>query len=420
MIVFTTNNFQIGGRETFVLALAPLLKRQNIELGLIANQANRYDLQNTFKNIDLIPRGSADEVKIWLESGVRLSESNVIELVWAQHFRLLPAWLMSRSVGAPFLATFHGPTIVMPGSRNAIESLGATLALCRGDMTTAVSEEVCASVLQLKNHTKRIELLPNQIHVPSRFPPLPLTTSTTILLLSRSEKLEHIRQAVLLFNHLRQQLGNARLIIYSGVSDDAGNGGQSLPSRLRTTLRRLGRKWLLQNLELLGDLPYIEFRPYTDEPSKAIQKAHIVLGMGRVVLEGLSMGRPTVLVGYNNVIGLVTEQNWEEYSKTNFSGRGSPMTPLAKVAADTLRALSGAPALPTRLHGLIDIEANWPRTYAILKDAMRYTARPRDMELAKTISKIFLSSTDNDSAVKHSLSILTKNEREIFRRLMRY
>jgi hypothetical protein len=132
------------------------------------------------------------------------------------------------------------------------------------------------------------------------------------------------------------------------------------------------------------------------------------------------MGRPTVLIGYNNLVGLVTDQTWAKYSRTNFSGRDSPSSPLPKVAAEALRALGEAPNLPTRLQGLIDIEASWPKTNAILKDAMRATARSRDMELADTIARIFLSSSDDESAVKHSLSILTTDEREIFGQLMRY
>ena len=132
------------------------------------------------------------------------------------------------------------------------------------------------------------------------------------------------------------------------------------------------------------------------------------------------MGRPTVLIGYHRVVGLITEQNWAECSRTNFSGRDASGSPLPKVAAEALRALSSAPTLTPKLHGLIDIETSWPKTHAILKDAMRCSASPYDIELAEAISKIFMSSTDNESSVKRSLDMLNSDEREIFGRLMRY
>lgn len=53
-----------------------------------------------------------------------------------------------------------------------------------------------------------------------------------------------------------------------------------------------------------------------------ISEADIVLGMGRVVLEAVSCKRKSVLIGYDGVKDILTTENFADFSKTNFSGRG--------------------------------------------------------------------------------------------------
>jgi hypothetical protein len=321
-------------------------------------------------------------------------------------------------LGAPFLATFHSPDIVMPGSRDPIESLGATLTLCRSGIITAVSEEVRQRILEFNHCANRVELMQNQVCVPSTTPSMPERSQLTIILLSRSEKLDHIRQGVRLFHHLRDQAGHARLIIYSEMPHELSSSNRSHVSAIGKTLRRLGRKWLLKNMELLRDLPYMEFRPYIDDPATAIQNAHVVLGMGRVVLEGLSMGRPSVLIGYNEVIGLATEQRWAGYAFSNFSGRGLAASPLPQVAAEVLRALNDAPRLTTRLRTLLDVEVGWPKTSAILTAAIQSPVKSCDKELAEAISRIFMSCTDDASAAREAVGLLNSEEQNVYAKLM--
>lgn len=416
-IVFTSNNFQIGGRETFVLSHIPLLKRDDTTAHLLANNATGYDPKSVFDSIALIPRGASGEIPRWVECGAKLITKNAVELIWSQHFRLLPAWVMAQMLGVPFLATFHSPNIVMPGSKDPIESLGATLALCRSGLLTAVSEEVREKILDF-NICANVKLIENRVAVPEASVPLPRQSQVRVVLLARGEKLEHIRQGVRLFHQLRNQAGDAHLTIYSCHPSENKFSDQSVVSQMGTTARKLGRKWLLKNKYLLRDLPSIEFRPYIDEPAQAIQHAHVVFGMGRVVLEGLSMGRPSVLIGYNEVVGLVTEQRWSKYAASNFSGRGIAGTPLAQVAADVLKALKNAPQLTQRLRTLLDIEVAWPKTSAILVSAKRSRIKPCNKELAQAISRIFMSSTCDVTTVQAAVQLLNSEEQAVYTRLM--
>jgi glycosyltransferase involved in cell wall biosynthesis len=52
-------------------------------------------------------------------------------------------------------------------------------------------------------------------------------------------------------------------------------------------------------------------------------KADVIMGAGRCVLEAIASGRPALVVGNEQIGGLVTESNFHSLQKANFSGRGT-------------------------------------------------------------------------------------------------
>lgn len=64
------------------------------------------------------------------------------------------------------------------------------------------------------------------------------------------------------------------------------------------------------------------FKP-SSETEKVIQRADIVFGMGRSVLEGVAMGRLGVVHGRWGTGGIVRPDTVEELGRTNYSGRNS-------------------------------------------------------------------------------------------------
>lgn len=61
----------------------------------------------------------------------------------------------------------------------------------------------------------------------------------------------------------------------------------------------------------------------TDDLSKAIEDADVVVGMGRSVLEGVCAGRLGIVHGRWGTGGVICEENVEELRRCNFSGRNS-------------------------------------------------------------------------------------------------
>lgn len=66
----------------------------------------------------------------------------------------------------------------------------------------------------------------------------------------------------------------------------------------------------------------VEFMGSVSDTSEFIIESDIVMGMGRVILEASIFGKPTILLGYDGIKGLITIDNLKYFITSNFSGRG--------------------------------------------------------------------------------------------------
>ena len=118
-----------------------------------------------------------------------------------------------------------------------------------------------------------------------------------MLLLTRYEKLQHIRSAVELAGRWRRLSASSswRSIVSRQVSHDID---ASVSRRFLFASEILGRRWVAQGLDRVTGALLTRFEPSTEKPEEKVVESDIVLGMGRALLEGLAAGRPSVLVGY--------------------------------------------------------------------------------------------------------------------------
>jgi len=59
----------------------------------------------------------------------------------------------------------------------------------------------------------------------------------------------------------------------------------------------------------------------TFETEKVIKDCDIAIGLGRSILEAMSMGKPVIVGDYNGYDGLITPKSYLDIRKSNFSGR---------------------------------------------------------------------------------------------------
>lgn len=62
----------------------------------------------------------------------------------------------------------------------------------------------------------------------------------------------------------------------------------------------------------------VNFMGYINNVSEEIRKSHVIIGAGRVAIEGILSGRPVIAVGEQEYIGLVSEESIEKSLNSNF------------------------------------------------------------------------------------------------------
>jgi glycosyltransferase involved in cell wall biosynthesis len=91
---------------------------------------------------------------------------------------------------------------------------------------------------------------------------------------------------------------------------------------------------------------------WADDLTEHFAKADVILGAGRCVLEAIASGRPVLVVGNEEIGGLVTERNFHNLQKTNFSGRGTATTTSCENMAQELEKISLGTAFDDKIRAL--------------------------------------------------------------------
>ena len=396
-VLIAINNWWVGGRETYV---ATILDELQLRATLIAS-----DIQKDAPGLDrfesVVACGAtpyATRWKSWLHASVGAAP------VWAHHYDLFGAWLLSRVKNVPLHTTFHGPLIGDKRSNDLMQSLGMALAIHRGEGVSGVSEETLEGIRTLAPDV-HAHLLPNVVKLATS-PPPPTLPPKRFVLITRRGKLEHIRQAALLFAAYARRVGGCRLV----VADGEMNLPEKHAGTVRAAMRQLGTRWSFQQgASFLRNVPRIEFIGWTADTQRHIREADAVLGMGRVVLEGMAEGRIAVLIGYDAVHGVLTPERFDFARKTNFSGRALARRTHEEVAQELLSATPHPP--PESISA-----AAWAPKFL---DILRETASTpvRDVDLARSIATAIDNGAPAEELFRIALQAMSARELETLYRV---
>lgn len=110
----------------------------------------------------------------------------------------------------------------------------------------------------------------------------------------------------------------------------------------------------------------VKFLGWSDDVASALRDGYAgVAGMGRVALEAAAMELPFILAGYSQVHGLLSDERFEGWAWSNFSGRGAEAVTSEQLAAE-LRKVSSA--------GLKRLRALVEATHDVAKSVGPYEA----------------------------------------------
>jgi peptidoglycan/xylan/chitin deacetylase (PgdA/CDA1 family)/glycosyltransferase involved in cell wall biosynthesis len=130
-------------------------------------------------------------------------------------------------------------------------------------------------------------------------------------------------------------------------------GGGAAPADIFEQAEQVGRG--------RGDLT-IWVRGYEPEVKRWMQGADLVIGAGRVAIEGLLIGKPVVAFGERGYWGPISPANWEEALKTNFGDIGGPAWPSPESLSQNMQGWLAEtpfplpPAITGRLRQYYDLE----------------------------------------------------------------
>lgn len=327
LILVICDNFLIGGRETYIeTCLSELQHYNNAEddssysACLLVNQVESTVVENIFTSVASV-ESKGDDLLNWLEVGSCLIEKQKPEFIWVHHYALLPAFLLACEHQLPLVVSLHGAPFGMGGFNSTSDLLGLGLIIQEKITIAAVSKEIRDQLISVEVEPSGIELTPNCVKLDrqsAKEKSLEQYQRDDLesILMTRPQKLSHIRAAVKLCAKLNRQKVPTNLTIYTGRRLQSSSHG------VMSKTIFLGRKWLFKNPLIFCYLHRIKFEPPTCDPDNIIVNSDIVFGMGRVVLEGIAARKPTVLIGYEQTKGLVTKANFTEFQYSNFSGRG--------------------------------------------------------------------------------------------------
>lgn len=296
-ILVVSDNFSIGGLETQIKTYYSNLPQNYKMIFCFGNYKEDVDLKNaqiytdfSFSYADTIEKFCND-----VEMLVKIINENKIDVIQVHPYYCFFASLFaSQLTGVKLLYTYHGQ-----GSFNFLKTM------ISGPIFYHAFEKNCVAKLLTVTQNgkncferigyKNIELIPNPIDE-KKFPKATVVNNHQWALISRisDDKIEEIKKMILNI----EKFGIDSVDIYGD-----GNKVEEL-------------KNFISEEELNSKINYIG---YTNNLYQTVNnKYNGIIGIGRVVLESLMMGYPTILIGFGKITGFINKKIYLETKDYNF------------------------------------------------------------------------------------------------------
>lgn len=319
-ILVISENFLQGGLETQVVDQAETLKSLGVNLHLVTT-SNTGDVDvSAFKTVHSgVEFGDGASSYEFLQA-ISLIEGVIaehdIELIHAHPFySLILAFIVSARTGIPYVLTMHGPASVLV-DRGPVYNEYIQSSIAFADKVFCVSLE--AEALLATRYPGDSAVLPNAVTLSSSPPRKKVRKGKPWMWAGRIDA--------------DKAVGLKSLIDWlapKGVKLDVYGDGPA-----RETLEQY-----CADAEFPSSA--VSFKGWSAKVKAEMPAYDVVAGMGRVVLEGVSAGRPVFLVGYDGLKGILDTGRFEFASYWNFSGRGLP-NPEGKALEKQFNAISKA------------------------------------------------------------------------------
>ena len=308
-ILVITDQFIVGGLETHLNTYYENLKGNNkfvfifnkyVDNGYLKD-AKIYCNQFHFSYNATISDFCEDVKKI-----VDIIINEKIDIIHVHPFYcLFPAIFAANISKKKIVFTCHGR-----GSITYYNGINDTL-LYTFAIKEYISKIFCVSELYkewLDNPNKNSSFLPNIVDE-KQFPKHEIKLNKTWALVSRldDDKIDEIKKFLLML----PSLDTKEIHIY-------GQGNMEKELKVFVNKKHLKNK--------------VFFKGYTNDLSKTLNGSYNgVIGQGRVAIESLTMNYPTILIGYNKIVGVIDDNKFDILKKINFIPEGFEDIPVVKL-----------------------------------------------------------------------------------------
>lgn len=301
-ILMALSQLEVTGAEVYAVSLSDELIKRGNNVYIVSDTLTKKTKAEYFK-IEFNKRSIAKRIS-HIKSMIKIIKEKDIQVVHA-HSRA-SSWSSSIAcmlTGIPLITTTHGKQPVHL-SRKIIKGFG--------DYGITVCENIYTQLLEkLKVSSNKMEVLRNPIDCDE----YKFTTKNEaeVKVISIIGRLSGPKGDVC-YNILEKLEGHSDYKVQV-------IGGKEVPERFKKFKK-------------------VKFMGYINNVSEEIKKSDIIIGAGRVAVEGILSGRPVIAVGENKYIGLVEKNNIEEALSSNFGDIENNFIDIETINEDIERGLN--------------------------------------------------------------------------------
>ncbi|AEH46347.1 glycosyltransferase [Parageobacillus thermoglucosidasius] len=303
-ILIITEKFMYGGLETQIIGQVKYLKSHGHKIFLATGEIHKQFAENLLidgliTGLPIDSNATADDLYFVVEKLSEFIAENEIDLIHAHPFTsFIPATFLATKCEIPLVITIHGPSSYKSMYGEFYDQLLRTLTFPISNLIFCVSDEV-KTVAQSYTDENKLKILNNAVDT-FLFKTAEMTNNGIWAVVSRidSQKVIGIKDFI-----YKADKTNIQSIHVFGDGDSLEDLKDFVKNNIHST--------------------NVEFKGLSTQIYKDLSKGYNgIAGMGRVVLEGLSMNLPVILIGYDGVKGLVDEKMLLKSKYWNYSGRG--------------------------------------------------------------------------------------------------
>ena len=301
-ILVVSENFLDGGLETQINSTVQSLKEKVNFFFAFKNYNEKWNYKNVYTDFYFSPFCTIYQFCHDVDNLIKIIKENKIDVIHAHPFySLFPAVFAAKICGKPVVYTYHG--II---SYNFTSSINDTLLLSmlsdyEIDKIFCVSAEGNKIFENIILEKDKIVFLPNSINL-EKFNPSQTSNNKSWALISRldNDKINEIKKLI----NILDLVDIKKLHIY-------GNGSN--------------KKFLEEYIEQKQLNNRVFLKGYCDNLNEELPgKFTGLIGIGRSLMEAISMEYPAILIGYNKIAGVLDSNMYNFIKDKNFTNRDLP------------------------------------------------------------------------------------------------